>query len=128
MNDQFSLISVTRSMPSRQHPEVSVGYDKEDNLVVVFSPAFLSREDVVLKLGTRVLCGYDAETQRLCVMPAAEGAPSARVLGKRPGFVGAGQLVLSARNLPEGLPKWEGRKGVSYTFGDEGAVIVNFNA
>jgi hypothetical protein len=128
MNDQFSLIPVTRSMPSRQHPEVSMSYDKEANLVVVFSPAFLGREDVTVKVGTRVLCGFDAETQRLCIMPAAEGAPGARVLGKRPGFAGAGQLVLSARNLPEGLPKWEGREAFTYAFGDEGAVIVNFNA
>ena len=30
--------------------------------------------------------------------------------------------------MAEGLPKWEGRKGVSYAFGDEGAVIVDFNA
>lgn len=74
MNVQFSLIPVTRSMPARQHPEVSMSYDKEDNLVVVFSPAFLGREDVAVKVGTRVLCGFDADTQRLCIMPAAEGA------------------------------------------------------
>lgn len=127
MNKNFSSIPVTRSMPIRQHPEISLGYNKSGDLVAVFSPDFLSRDDVTLSTGSKVLCGYDAESQQLCIAPAQEGVSGARVLGKRPGFAGAGQLTIAARNLPEGMPKWEGREAFPYAFDDEGAMIVNFN-
>lgn len=127
MNEKFSFIPVTRSAPTRNHPEVSLGYTKTNDLVAVFSPEFLNREDVSLELGSKVLRGYDAETQRLCIMPAHEGATGARVLGKRPGFVGAGQLTIAARNLPEDLPKWDGREAFTFELAENGAVIVNFN-
>ncbi|MCD7983744.1 MAG: hypothetical protein LUG19_05745 [Desulfovibrio sp.] len=128
MNEQFSLIPVTRSMPTRQHPEISLGYNKSGDLVAVFSPDFLSRDDVALSIGSKVLCGYDAENQRLCICPAREGDTGTRVLGKRPGFAGAGQLTLAARNLPADAPKWEGREAFTYALGEDGAVVVNFKA
>lgn len=125
MNTHFTLIPVTRTVKqARNHPHVSLFYTKKGDLVFLFSPAFLGLVEHQVKLGGKVLCGYSAETGEFLVTPAQEGQSNARTIGKRPGFKGAGQLVLPCRNLPEGFPHWEGRLTPQVSF-HEGGFLIN---
>lgn len=125
MLEQFSLIPVTRTVVTRrEHPNVSLFFTKKGDLVFLFSPEFLASDDHMLALGSKVLCGYAAGSGEFLITPAEEGRSNARTIGKRPGFKGAGQLVIPCRNLPEGITPWEGRITAATTC-HEGSVVVD---
>lgn len=125
MLEQFSLIPVTRTVTTRrEHPDVSLFFTKKGDLVFLFSPHFLEDDGQPLALGSKVLCGYAAGSGEFLITPAEEGQSNARTIGKRPGFKGAGQLVIPCRNLPEGITPWEGRITAAITC-HEGSVVVD---
>ena len=124
MKDGFVTITVSRDMPSRKHPEIALNYTTNGDLQIIFSPIFLNKENIKLGVGSKVICGYDAENQRICVISAFKGATHTRIIGKRPGFIGAGQIILSCKHIPANFRKWEGKKTAAYTVDNDGAIII----
>ena len=125
MLEQFSLIPVTRTVTTRrEHPDVSLFFTKKGDLVFLFSPNFLASDDHKLALGSKVLCGFSSVSGEFLIAPAEEGQSNTRTIGKRPGFNGAGQLIIPAKNLPEGITPWEGRITAAITC-HEGSVVVD---
>lgn len=126
MNDTFSLIPVTRTATSRQHPDVRAVRNKAGDLLLIFSPAFLAQGDHALRQGGKALCGYDRDARTLCLCPAPEGAAHARTLGKRQGFEGAAQLVIPARHVPDNLPRQRCLSILLSCGQEDGGILLTF--
>ena len=126
----FTTIPVTRPTSGPRAPRVreavTLGFNKHGDMQLVLSPAFI--EDVpTLAVGNKIVVGFHAETQRLLLSLPKEGQTAGlRTVRTRQGFVGAGCITVSARNVPEALPRVEKRVPVTnWTLEDEGAVMLH---
>lgn len=125
----FSLIPVTRtSTAPRAHADVTLGFSKHGDLSLIFSPAFLA-EHAALGIGSKVLLAYSAEAKKLLVAPPSAGQKEhLRVIRPRPGYEGAGCVVVSAQNLPEDMPRPEKqREPVLWEAEENGAVALDLS-
>lgn len=125
----YSLLPVTRiATTPRAHANVTLGFSKRGDLSLIFSPAFLA-EHAALGIGSKVLIAYSAEAKKLLIAPpSAEQKEHLRTVRKRVGFPGAGCVVVSARNLPEGMPHPEKqREPVLWEPEENGAVALDLS-
>lgn len=91
-------------MTPHAYADVTLGFSKRGDLSLVFSPAFLV-EHVALGISSKILVAYSAETERLLIAPpSTEQKKYLCTVCKYVGFPGADCVVVSAWNLPEGMP------------------------
>lgn len=122
----FNLIPVTRTPSPRAHVDVILNTTKHGDLSVTLSPTFLAGQEK-LTVGCKVLIGYDPETKHLLITPAGEATESVRTIRPRAAFAGAGTVVVTAANLPEGIPLPTKRSPVEWKQ-DNGGVALNLSA
>lgn len=126
---QYTLLPVTRiATVRRAHPDVTVGFSKHGHLSVIFSPGFLA-EHAALAVGSKVLVAYSAEAKKVLIAPPSAGQQDhLRTVRPRPGYEGAGCVVVSAQNLPEDLPRPEKqREPVLWEAEENGAVALDLS-
>ncbi|WP_303237190.1 hypothetical protein [uncultured Bilophila sp.] len=126
---QYTLLPITRtSTTPRAHADVTLGFSKNGNLSIIFSPAFLAEQEA-LSVGSKVLVAYSAEAKKLLIAPAsADQKEHLRVIRPRPGYEGAGCVVVSAQNLPEAMPRPEKqREPVLWEPEENGAVALDLS-
>lgn len=126
----YNVIPVTKATPSvrvRAHSDVSVSRsEKRGILTVIMSPALLEVHPE-LAVGKKVVTGWDSESNMLLIAPAGEQTSNLRKVSKRASWVGAGQVVIPARNLPEDFPHTEeGMKDMHYAEEAGGAIAIQF--
>lgn len=118
---EYTPIPVTRpNSAARTHYDITYGFTvKTGDLSIILSPSFLEGHPR-LSVGSKVHIGYNPETLGLLIAPPKEGETAGlRTVRPRAGFAGAGTIIISARNLPEGLPVADKRVPVAWSGAEE---------
>lgn len=123
----INIIPVTRTVSPRAHADVIINTTKHGDLNITLSPSFLEGQSH-LTVGAKVLMGYDPEAKRLFITPAGEATESLRTIRPRAAFAGAGTVVITAANLPEGIPLPVKRSPVEWEQTESNGVALNLSA